>query len=174
MIVFDVKCETGHVFEGWFGGADAFADQQARGLVTCPYCDSAKVERIPSALAIGGKASSGDSGGHDVPATQDAGDAAGDPRPSGDGPADGADAGGIDPARVKAMLTRMAKAQSEAVAKSDYVGTKFADEARAMHYGEQSARPIYGETGKAEAKALHEEGVPAMPLLFPLKPRSDA
>ena len=54
------------------------------------------------------------------------------------------------------------------------LATRFAEEARAMHYGEQEARPIYGETKRAEAEALREEGVPAMPLLFPVRQRSDA
>ncbi len=154
MIVFDIRCEHDHVFEAWFDGADAFHDQRDRGLVTCPYCDSGRVERVPSALAIGGKA-----GGPDE---RQVATTAGGAQP------------GFDPAKVKAMLGELAKAQADALAKSDYVGGKFADEARSMHYGEQAARPIYGETRPAEAKALREEGVPAMPLLFPVKPKSDA
>ena len=38
MIVFDLKCGTGHVFEAWFGSSADYADQQARGLVDCPIC----------------------------------------------------------------------------------------------------------------------------------------
>ena len=56
MIVFDLRCETGHVFEAWFAGSDAFADQQRRGLVNCPVCGSAEVEKAVMAprLAVGG------------------------------------------------------------------------------------------------------------------------
>ena len=46
----------------------------------------------------------------------------------------------------------------------DYVGDKFADEARKMHAGETEERAIWGETTPEEAKALEEEGVPASPL----------
>lgn len=48
--------------------------------------------------------------------------------------------------------------------KCDYVGEKFADEARAIHYGEKEERPIYGEASAQEAAALKEEGVGIAPL----------
>ena len=44
MIVFDLECRSGgHRFEGWFGSSEQFASQQARGLVTCPICNSGDV-----------------------------------------------------------------------------------------------------------------------------------
>ena len=46
----------------------------------------------------------------------------------------------------------------------EYVGDKFAEEARAMHDGESPERSIYGKTTKQEAKLLLEEGIPVMPL----------
>ncbi|MCB1886801.1 MAG: DUF1178 family protein [Rhodocyclaceae bacterium] len=49
MIVFDVACELGHRFEGWFASAEAFASQNERGLVTCPVCGSGRVTRQLSA-----------------------------------------------------------------------------------------------------------------------------
>ncbi len=52
----------------------------------------------------------------------------------------------------------------------DYVGEKFADEARAMYYGETEHRPVWGEVTPDTAKELHEEGVPAMPLPKPFAP----
>lgn len=52
MIAYDLKCAQGHTFEGWFDDHDAFAEQQARGLVACPVCDDASVVRIPSTFAI--------------------------------------------------------------------------------------------------------------------------
>ncbi len=53
----------------------------------------------------------------------------------------------------------------------DYVGSDFADEARAIHYGETDARPIYGETTPEESNALKEEGVEALPLPAELIPK---
>lgn len=64
------------------------------------------------------------------------------------------------------------KAAREHIASThDYTGSDFPAEARAMHYGEIDARPIWGETTPKEAKALHEEGVAAVPLPAPLVPQ---
>ena len=52
----------------------------------------------------------------------------------------------------------------------DYVGEKFADEARAMYYGETETRPVWGEVTPDVAQELLEEGVPAMPLPKPFAP----
>lgn len=49
---------------------------------------------------------------------------------------------------------------------ADYVGDKFATEARAMHDGAAPERSIYGEAKLADAKALIEDGVPVAPLPF--------
>ncbi len=54
----------------------------------------------------------------------------------------------------------------------DYVGDAFAEEARAIYYGEQENRPIWGETTPEESEALKEEGVPALPLPAPFAPKS--
>ncbi|MBZ6377098.1 hypothetical protein B5C34_06650 [Pacificimonas flava] len=164
MIVFDLKCSASHVFEGWFSSAADFERQQEKGLVACPICEDVDVRRAPSALAIGS--------GRSAPAETTAGEQekTKDASPAGTPP----ETPPVDPAAVKAALAALAKAQADAVAKSDYVGSRFAEEARSMHYGEQDHRPIYGETAPEEAKALREEGVDAMPLLFPVRPRSDA
>jgi hypothetical protein len=52
----------------------------------------------------------------------------------------------------------------------DYVGDKFADEARSMFYGEIDTRPVWGEVTPEIARELHEEGVPALPLPKPFAP----
>ena len=52
----------------------------------------------------------------------------------------------------------------------DYVGDRFADEARSMFYGEAETRPVWGEVTPDVAKDLIEEGVPAMPLPKPFAP----
>lgn len=49
---------------------------------------------------------------------------------------------------------------------ADYVGSKFAEEARSMYLGTTPERAIYGEANGAEAKALIEDGVPVAPLPF--------
>ena len=51
---------------------------------------------------------------------------------------------------------------------AEYVGTRFPEEARKIHYGECEERPIYGEASLGEAKELIEEGIDVAPL--PPKP----
>jgi hypothetical protein len=60
----------------------------------------------------------------------------------------------------------IAKLRREVEETSDYVGDKFAAEARAMHLGDKPTRSIYGEAGLDQAKSLIEDGVPLMPLPF--------
>lgn len=52
MIRYDLKCELGHGFEGWFGSSGDYADQAEAGLLTCPECGSAQVEKAIMAPAI--------------------------------------------------------------------------------------------------------------------------
>lgn len=54
MIVFDLRCDKGHGFEGWFADADAFAEQRDGGQIPCPYCGSSTVERALSVPRIAG------------------------------------------------------------------------------------------------------------------------
>lgn len=54
MIVFDLACGAGHVFEAWFGSGADYNDQRARGLVACPVCGDAGVAKALSAPAIAG------------------------------------------------------------------------------------------------------------------------
>jgi hypothetical protein len=53
----------------------------------------------------------------------------------------------------------------------DYVGDGFAEEARAIYYGAQEGRPIWGETTAEEREALAEEGIAAVPLPAPFAPK---
>ncbi len=55
MIIYDVKCENGHKFEGWFKDRQAWIEQNAKKLVCCPVCNSSNVELTPSSIAIMGK-----------------------------------------------------------------------------------------------------------------------
>ena len=71
----------------------------------------------------------------------------------------------------KMMNAAAAKIRKEIEDKCDYVGDKFADEARAIHYGEKEDRPIYGEASPREAAELHDEGVNIAPLPEILAPK---
>jgi hypothetical protein len=150
MIVFDLSCTDGHRFEGWFGSSADFADQQTNGLLACPECGSADVSKAPMAPAVPAKGNTRAEVLPPEPARQ----LANTPMPP----------------QVKQALAALAKAQAEALKNSTWVGDKFADESRKMHYGERDETLIHGQATLAEAKALIEEGVPVAPLPFPVAP----
>jgi hypothetical protein len=52
MIAFDMECSRGHIFEGWFDSHASFEDQNARGLVRCPYCDDTDIRKLMSPVAV--------------------------------------------------------------------------------------------------------------------------
>ena len=68
----------------------------------------------------------------------------------------------------------IAKLQAEALKKSRWVGADFAEEARAIHYGEREAETIHGQATLEEAKELLEEGIAVMPLPLPVVPPDQA
>jgi hypothetical protein len=150
MIVYDLACHEGHRFEGWFGSSVDFEDQRARGLLACPQCGASDVTKAPMAPAVPAKGSSRQ---EVLPPEA--------PRPMANTPL---------PAEMKLALKALAKAQAEALKSSTWVGDKFAEETRKMHYGERDEAPIHGQASLAEAKALIEEGVPVAPLPFPVAP----
>jgi len=154
MIVFDLPCTEGHRFEGWFGSSGDYEDQRARGLLACPTCGASDVSKAPMAPAVHAK---GNSRQEVLPA---------ETRP----PEARAMANGPMPPQVQQALAALAKAQAEALKSSTWVGDKFAEETRKMHYGERDEAPIHGQASLAEAKALIEEGVPVAPLPFPVAP----
>jgi hypothetical protein len=52
VIIYDLKCEKGHKFEGWFKDRNAFENQKSKRLITCPVCGNSDVEMIPSTMSI--------------------------------------------------------------------------------------------------------------------------
>ena len=149
MIVFDLCCDSGHRFEGWFGSSDDYAAQHARGLVSCPQCGSDTVEKAPMAPAVPRK---------------------GNRQPAVVPQAKQAMARGPMPREVAEALHKLAEAQARALENSRWVGDSFAEQSRAMHYGERDAETIHGEATPDEALALFEEGIPVAPLPFPVAP----
>ncbi|EAU42225.1 hypothetical protein FP2506_05286 [Fulvimarina pelagi HTCC2506] len=66
--------------------------------------------------------------------------------------------------RVKELWTALQNEVRAMRKKSDYVGPRFAEEARRVHYGESEKKGVYGEASREEVKALHEEGIMAVPM----------
>ncbi len=78
------------------------------------------------------------------------------------------------PPEAMAALQAIAQAQAEALKTSTWVGDQFADDARAMHYGEKDPAPIHGQVSATQARDLIEEGVTIAPLLVPFVPPGEA
>ncbi len=74
------------------------------------------------------------------------------------------------PEEVKRMLGALAQMQKKLIEGSDWVGDRFATEARAIHLGEVEARQIHGRATKADADSLIEDGIPVAPLPLPIAP----
>ncbi|HBS33566.1 MAG TPA: DUF1178 domain-containing protein [Parvularcula sp.] len=134
MIKYKLSCVGGCTFEGWFRSSDDFDAQSREGRLECPYCGSADVARAIMAPAIV--------------------------------------RGGAPAPEKEARLAHMREAMAEAARRArdyveknfDYVGDRFPEEARRIHYGETKHRDIYGEASGADAKELAEEGVAIAPL----------
>jgi hypothetical protein len=155
MIRYALACEQAHEFESWFPSAEGYDAQVLRGLVGCPFCGSAKVEKQIMAPSIGRK--------DKAPAAAQA------PQLPVPAPAPEAPQPVALMSEKEQAFRAMLKAVREHVTKTaDYVGPRFADEARKMHYGEVEHRSIYGEANSADAAALIEEGIEVHPL--PLAP----
>lgn len=137
MIIFELSCAHGHRFEGWFASGEEFARQQERALVTCPICDDARIERLPSARVSVPKGAARDN----APPAQ-----AGEESEQADSAALGL------PADTIAKLR-------EIVRNTENVGRRFPEEARRIHYRETPPRAIRGQASRDEAAALTEEGI---------------
>jgi len=159
MIRYALNCDQGHTFESWFANSAAYDKQAKRRLVACPICGSAKVEKAIMAPNLAAKV--GDSG-------------TADPRPPAP-PAPPLQPAPTPPIPPKTPVAMMSTAERELRHKlkelrdhitknAHYVGPRFPEEARKIHYGEAEHRSIYGEASPEEAKQLHEEGIEFHPL----------
>lgn len=134
MIRFHLHCEQGHEFEAWFSRGEDYDRQQADGLLSCPFCDSHKIGKSIMAPAI---ATARKREERQAVAMVD---------------------------QQKAMADAMREMVKTIRANSEDVGTRFAEEARRIHYGEAEARGIIGNAETSEVAALIDEGIEILPL----------
>ncbi|SFG09388.1 hypothetical protein SAMN05518801_10789 [Novosphingobium sp. CF614] len=171
MIVYDLECRNGpHRFEGWFKSSEDFARQQEMGLVACPHCGSMAVDKAVQAPRLARK-------GNQLPqevAPRRAAPVPPAPVPMTGRPATAPVANAPLPPQAVELMHRLARMQAEALKVSRYVGENFAEDARAMHYGERETETIHGQATLAEAEELMEEGIAVMPLPFPVTPPDQA
>ncbi len=130
MIHFQLKCSQNHEFEAWFKSSASFAEQCKRGDVDCPVCGDIEITKALMAPNI----STGEKTSNE--------------------------AAEVRAREVAEQILNAASKLREVVEENcEYVGDDFADEARAIHYGESEERDIYGETSDKEAEELEEEGI---------------
>ena len=138
MIHYDLTCDRGHAFDGWFRNSAAYDEQAGRGLVTCTHCGSAKVEKQMMAPGIPMKSNRKAESKSVVAAPADP--------------------------RLAELLELVRTMRKHVQENAENVGDRFAEEARRIHYEESEQRGIYGQTTPDEAKALVEEGIAVHPL----------
>lgn len=140
MKVFDLQCRYQHIFEGWFASEEDFVAQRERALVECPVCGDAVVSKRLSAPRLNLARARDEAATQEMVSTDT-----------------------LEQTLQAAWLATARRIVSD----TDDVGERFAEEARRIHYGECKERGIRGQTTRAEAAALIEEGVAVMPFVFP-------
>ena len=133
MIVFNLTCSNDHPFEGWFGSAADFEEQQKSALLSCPVCGSNRVNKALHAPYV-------NTGGTRQPAERER-----------------QTKGGAEQyANVGDELSQLIE---HLIANTDDVGDAFPEEARKIHYQEAPERKIRGNASREEVKDLREEGI---------------
>jgi hypothetical protein len=139
MIRYDLTCADGHRFDGWFGDSVAFDEQVGAGAVSCPRCGSIKIEKQLMTPGIPRKGNRSSTPAQTFSATPN------------------------DP-QAQALQKAIRELRRYVKEKADYVGDRFPEEARRMHYREIKQRGIYGEASAEEARDLIAEGIEVRPL----------
>lgn len=148
MIRYALRCECGHSFESWFQSSSAYESQRKRHLVTCPVCDSAKVEKAIMAPRLAAKSTKAVA----EPVA---------PNPETASPL-------MMSPEAQEIATKLRELRAHVENNAENVGRRFPNEARKIHYGDSEHRAIYGQATADETRSLLEEGVEVMPL--PLLP----
>jgi hypothetical protein len=164
MIRYALVCEAGHAFEAWFASSGAFAEQQQAGQVACAICGSSQIGKAlmaPSLTSRRREAPEAAPGAGQPAAEAAAADE--------EGSTAGRDA--AQPVPVAAhtdkreeLIGLLRKLRRHVTENAEYVGKRFPEEARKIHYGETDKRGIYGEASAEEARELADEGIDFHPL----------
>ena len=161
MILFVLKCTADHRFEAWFRNGAAYDTQAAARAIACPVCGDTHIVKAPMAprIAKGGRPKDDaprESGVPEAVSTATGGATAPAVPPASATPTVPAEVRERFAAEVMRQLTDIRRTVE---GNCDYVGDRFAEEARRIHYGETDPRGIYGEATDKEAEELKEEGV---------------
>jgi hypothetical protein len=157
MIRYTLVCKKRHEFESWFANSAAYDKQVKRGLVVCPVCGSAKVEK---AIMTPRLARTDTAAQTAVTAPAAAAPAA---PPAAEAAAPATPVAMISP-QEREFRQKLKELRDHLVKNAEDVGARFPEEARKMHYGEAEHRSIYGIASPEDARKLHEDGVEFSPL----------
>jgi hypothetical protein len=138
MIRYALRCDRDHEFDAWFASSAAYDRAAKSGANICPVCGSAKVEKAIMAPSLAGSARHAASDEKVTLTTADP--------------------------RREAFVKAVREFRQKVTENADYVGPRFPEEARKVHYGEVEPKSIYGEATPEEARDLAEEGVAFHPL----------
>lgn len=151
MIRYALKCPEAHIFESWFKSSSAFESLRDAAMITCPICGETtrdKAVMAPKVSTARQKAAREDAQQKQTPQHS---------------PPAGTHALAAPASKAEAALAALRREVQE---NSEYVGSSFAREARAIHNGEAPERSIYGEATGEDARSLTEDGIPVAPLPF--------
>ena len=152
MVIYELTCEVEHRFEGWFDSRTEFERQLREQLIECPLCGSQTLVERPVAPAVHGAKRT----------TQLAEAKAQEHQKAQSSMAVSSPTGKVTPLRA---LTRAI--QQIVDEHFDDVGSDFAEEAIAIHFGDAEARNISGSMTSEDEEELDELGVPHAKLALP-------
>lgn len=139
MIIFDLSCECGCQFEGWFQDSEDFRRQKKEGLLTCPGCSGNGVRKILSPVAV---KRAPERQGNSVPGKE-------------------------RPEQLAARLLK--SLQDYVIHNYEDVGPRLAEESLKIHYGLNKPRNIRGISSENDEKMLESEGIKLLKIPLPVK-----
>ena len=134
MIRFSLHCDNAHEFDAWFRSNEDFNGQKKSGLLSCPFCHSTSIEKQLMAPAVSTARKREQQVGLGLEAEQ------------------------------QKMLSALREVTKKVRKEAEYVGDRFAEEARRIHFKEVEEHAIYGEASVKEVSSLVEDGIPVVPL----------
>lgn len=143
MIRYALICDNDHDFDSWFVNSAGFDALNSKNLIECPVCTSTKIRK----QIMSPKVQRTDL----VPVEQE-------------WMAPASQSAALLSAEDLEMRRKLAEIRQRLTENSEDVGSRFAEEARNMHFGDSEQRPIYGCVSLEEARELIEDGVGILPI----------
>lgn len=144
MIKYRLHCPELHEFEAWFSNITNYENQTKSGHLSCPICGSSRISKAIMAPAI-------------TRSSKKSPESKISPK--------------LDKKKSQELGDLVRKLHTALKKNAEYVGPRFPEEARRIHYDETSPRGIYGEATSQEVSELNEEGIEV--LMIPKLPEDN-